>query len=119
MQGLASNPKVHYPSNKANQLNNEIIQLSAEVKYDYKFFDADNKWYSYDNTPLQNTIQSFADFPISKSFKEDQPRLLITSVDIAEGKTITFDSYEKAAGIRKTEYYVESNNNISGEKGSK
>jgi NTE family protein len=96
----------------------EHIYRLPIVRYDHKFFDADNKWYNYDNMPLQSTIQSFADFPISTSFKEDQPRLLITSVDIAEGKAITFDSYEKAAGIRKTEYYVE-NNNISGEKGSK
>jgi hypothetical protein len=168
MQGLASNPKVYYPLNNANQLNKEIKQLDVEVlpwwqpwhdrwqqkkniegiaseesarryystklfwafgaehiyrlpvvRYDYKFFDADNKWFSYDNTLLQSTIKSFADFPIATSFKEDQPRLLITSVDIAEGKTITFDSYEKAAGIRKTEYYVENNNNNNNVKGEK
>lgn len=95
----------------------EHIYRHPAVRHDYKFFDADNKWYIYDNTPLQRTIQNFAEFPISTAFKENQPRLLITSVDIAEGKTITFDSYEKAAGIRKTEYYLE--NNITGEKGSK
>jgi len=70
----------------------------------------------YDNTPLQKTLKSFADFPLSTSFKENQPRLLITSVDIAEGKTITFDSYEKAAGIRKTEYYLENNINLTRDK---
>jgi NTE family protein len=33
-----------------------------------------------------------------------QPRLLVFAVDAAEGKTVTFDSYPKADGSRKSEY---------------
>ena len=34
-----------------------------------------------------------------------QPRLLVTAVDIAEGIAVTFDSYKKSDGKRKTVYY--------------
>jgi hypothetical protein len=36
--------------------------------------------------------------------KKGQPRLLAFSVDVAEGSTVTFDSYSKADGYRKSEY---------------
>jgi predicted acylesterase/phospholipase RssA len=35
---------------------------------------------------------------------EKEPRLLAISVDVEEGETVTFDSYEKSDGIRKSEY---------------
>jgi NTE family protein len=37
-------------------------------------------------------------------FKNKQPRLLVCTVDAAEGVTVTFDSYPKADGSRKSEY---------------
>jgi NTE family protein len=33
-----------------------------------------------------------------------QPRLLLVSVDVAEGAAVTFDSYETEDGSRKSEY---------------
>ena len=33
-----------------------------------------------------------------------QPRLILVSVDVAEGATVVFDSYEKEDGSRKSEY---------------
>ena len=38
------------------------------------------------------------------SFDKGEPRLLVISVDAAEGTTVTFDSYESDLGKRETEY---------------
>jgi NTE family protein len=62
---------------------------------------------------LQETIRHFVDFPIATKFSEKQPRLLVFSVDVLEGQTITFDSYEKADGIRKSVYGCYNNGNKS------
>jgi predicted acylesterase/phospholipase RssA len=74
------------------------------IRPDYKFLDSDNTWFVHNNDPLKETIGHFADFPISTSFDKNQPRLLVTSVDISEGETVIFDSYKKADGSRKSEY---------------
>ena len=42
--------------------------------------------------------------PIATKFDEKQPRLLVCSVDVAAGETVTFDSYQKSDGSRKSEY---------------
>ena len=62
------------------------------------------KWFIHSNQPLQDTIRRFADFPIATRFCEKQPRFLVFSVDVLEGETVAFDSYEKADGGRKSEY---------------
>ena len=59
--------------------------------------------------PLQDSIQEYAKFPIATEFHDKaqgqrQPRLLVFSVDVAEGVTVAFDSYPKADGSRKSEY---------------
>ena len=70
-----------------------------DVKYDNKFFDEfyppQNLWYKYNNKPLKESIKSFIPNPIktSSSNKIRQPRLLMVSVDVQEGKSIVFDSY--------------------------
>ena len=111
MKNVASEESArrYYSTKLLQSLGAEHIYFHPTVRHDYKFFDPDNKWYIYDNAPLEKTIGKFAKFPIATAYKENQPRLLITSVDITQGKTITFDSYEKANGIRKTEYYLEAN----------
>ena len=80
------------------------VYLPPTIRPDFKFFDSDIKWVSYNNKPLKESIQHFADFPIRTSFDENQPRLLVCSVDIAEGKIVIFDSYKKSDGSRKSEY---------------
>ena len=80
------------------------VYLPPTIRHDYKFLDSSNEWVVYNNEPLKGSIEHFAGFPISTSFDENQPRLLVTSVDIAEGKTVIFDSYKKADGSRKSEY---------------
>jgi len=53
---------------------------------------------------LRKSIERFAKFPIATSFEKGEPRLLVISVDSAEGTTVTFDSYEDEQGRRETEY---------------
>jgi NTE family protein len=75
---------------------------------DTKFFDPQNIWYRFDSGPLKRSLERFAKFPIATTFDGKasltQPRLILVSVDVAEGATVTFDSYEKEDGSRKSEY---------------
>ncbi|HEY7080321.1 MAG TPA: patatin-like phospholipase family protein [Nitrososphaeraceae archaeon] len=75
---------------------------------DSKFFDPSNIWYRFDNGPLKRSLEKFAKFPIATTFDEKasltQPRLILVSVDVAEGAPVVFDSYEKEDGSRKSEY---------------
>jgi NTE family protein len=64
-------------------------------KEDEKFFDSQNKRTLYDKHPLQKSLEKFAKFPIATNYEKGQPRLLVVSTDVAEGKAVTFDSYEK------------------------
>ncbi|HEY3526752.1 MAG TPA: patatin-like phospholipase family protein [Nitrososphaeraceae archaeon] len=55
-----------------------------------------NVWYKYSNKPLTNSIKKFVTrFPIATDI--GQPRLLLVSVDVKTGTTVTFDSYSKPA----------------------
>ncbi|MDQ3839067.1 MAG: patatin-like phospholipase family protein [Thermoproteota archaeon] len=72
--------------------------------HDTKFFDLDNIWYRYSNEPLKRSLERFAKFPIATTYEDDQPRLILVAVDIADGIPVTFDSYPKEDGTRKTEY---------------
>jgi NTE family protein len=76
-----------------------------EIRHDSKFFDGDNKRIVLNDLPLQERIKEFGEFPIATSFESNQPRLLITALDIAEGITVTFDSYKKEDGTMKTIYF--------------
>jgi NTE family protein len=75
---------------------------------DTRFFDPVNIWYRFDSGPLKRSLERFAKFPIATSFDEKsslpQPRLILMSVDVAEGAAVAFDSYETEDGSRKSEY---------------
>ncbi|MGB8024679.1 MAG: patatin-like phospholipase family protein [Nitrososphaeraceae archaeon] len=71
---------------------------------DNRFFDPSNTWYIYDNKPLKESLEKFAKFPISTSFENGEPRLLLVAVDVQEATPVVFDSYEKEDGTRKSEY---------------
>ena len=71
---------------------------------DNRFFDPSNTWYIYDNKPLKESLEKFARFPISTSFENGEPRLLLVAVDVQEVTPVVFDSYEKEDGTRKSEY---------------
>ena len=51
---------------------------------DNRFFDRSNTWYIYDNKPLKESLEKFARFPISTSFENGEPRLLLVAVDVQE-----------------------------------
>ena len=88
--------------------------LPPTIHHDFKFVDnfnvpVNNTWVTYDNTPLRESIRNYTKFPIATIFdkqdiKKQQPRLLLVSVDAEEGEVVTFDSYEKEDGSRKSEY---------------
>jgi NTE family protein len=88
-------------------VSNVFLPLSPFM--DTKFMDISNTWFRYDNHPLKENIEKFAKFPIATNYEENdqrQPRLLLVSVDVQEGTTVTFDSYPKKDGSRKTEYGI-------------
>jgi predicted acylesterase/phospholipase RssA len=84
---------------------------------DVKFWDlCGNTWYRFSNEPLKRSLEKFAKFPIATSFEDNQPRLILVAVDVADGLPVTFDSYPKADGSRKTEYgrYISQESNEIG-----
>jgi predicted acylesterase/phospholipase RssA len=71
---------------------------------DNKFFDPLNSWYQYDNSLLKQSLEKFAKFPIATSREENQPRLLLVTVDALESLPVVFDSYPKENGNRESGY---------------
>ena len=65
--------------------------------HDWRFFDFfGNIWYRFSNEPLKKSLERFAKFPIATSHEENQPRLLLVAVDVADGVPVAFDSYRKS-----------------------
>ncbi|HEY7082725.1 MAG TPA: patatin-like phospholipase family protein [Nitrososphaeraceae archaeon] len=96
----------YYPVNGARNLYDRLPN-----RQDFKFFDNTPtdliKWFIHSDKPLQDSIEHFANianFPVATEFSKNQPRFLVFSVDVLEGQTVTFDSYEKADDTRKSEY---------------
>jgi NTE family protein len=64
-----------------------------------------NSWQVYSSTPLEQTIRRYSkaksdekkddDLRIATSWDKRQPRLLVISLDVADGKTVAFDSYHR------------------------
>jgi NTE family protein len=77
---------------------------------DLKFGDSANKWSFFDSNPLQHTIEQYSKddntekLKIATKWENKQPRLLVISIDVAEGKTITFDSYHTKDDFDKGVY---------------
>jgi hypothetical protein len=79
---------------RKEKLSNNFPSLS------YKFLDnfsvpINNTWYVYSNQPLRESLAKYAKFPIATNLDQNQPRLLLVSVDVQEGAVVTFDSYPK------------------------
>jgi NTE family protein len=75
---------------------------------DSRFRDNDvlgNQWQVYSSKPLEQTIKRYSkaesndekddDLRIATSWDNREPRLLVISLDVAEGKTVAFDSYHR------------------------
>lgn len=81
------------------------VFLPAAPILDNRFLDYTwNTWYRFSNEPLKQSLKRFAKFPIATTHEDNQPRLLLLAVDVADGVAVTFDSYPKADGSRKSEY---------------
>jgi len=80
------------------------VFVPKEPLLDSRFFDPSSTWYIYDNSPLKETLEKFAKLPISTSFENNEPRLLLVAEDVQEATPVVFDSYEKEDGTRKSEY---------------
>ena len=78
-----------------------------------QIFDLYNTWFRFSNEPFKRTLEKFAKFPIATNHEKSQPRLLLLSVDVADGLPVTFDSYTQEDGSRKTEYgrYIRTQDN--------
>jgi NTE family protein len=94
----------YYSSKESAYFGSPAVFYPYRPTYDYKFFDSENTWYRYSNEPLRRSLERFAKFPIATSQEYGQPRLLLVAVDVADGIPVTFDSYPKEDGSRKTEY---------------
>lgn len=74
-----------------------------------KFFDFISptaSWFQYSNLPLRNSIAGSASRlkndgrkGINTKYSNNEPRLLLVAVDISEGNTRTFDSYDENENI--------------------
>jgi predicted acylesterase/phospholipase RssA len=73
---------------------------------DNRFFDFSNTWFRFSNNPLKRSLEKFVKFPIRTNHENNQPRLILVAVDVASGSPVTFDSYPKEDGSRKTEYGI-------------
>ena len=96
----------YYSTKEFVFLGNRVFSIK-DLRPDKKFLDEGDlaKWVVLNDTPLRQQIEIFGSFPIETRFDKGQPRLLITAIDIAEGIPVTFDSYKKLGGKRKTVYY--------------
>jgi NTE family protein len=74
----------------------------------------------FDNEPLKQSLDKFANFPNLTSFENNEPRLLLVAIDIQQGVLVLFNSYEKEYGTRYSEpefdnklqqEYIDNNNN--------
>jgi NTE family protein len=86
-------------------------------EFDFKFGDSDNLWFVYDSYPLEQTIKRYSKdhndkkdddgggLRIATSWEQRQPRLLVISTDVAEGKTVAFDSYHREKGVPGNSLY--------------
>ncbi len=106
IEGIASEELARrYYSTKYFVFGGKKVFSTKEIRPDFKFMDGDNKQIVLNELPLKERIKEYGEFPIATSFESDQPRLLITALDIAEGITVTFDSYKKEDGTMKTTYF--------------
>lgn len=72
--------------------------ISDNRYFDNFGFPINNGWYRYNNQPLQDLIGKYWNYeehPLKTSFENKEPRLLLVTVDVENGETITFDSYAR------------------------
>jgi hypothetical protein len=78
----------------------QLLMTGAKNMYDMpssipdrKFLDPTNTGYLYNNDPLRRLLEKKYLKDFSLKTKPPEPRLLLITVDVQEGTTVTFDSY--------------------------
>jgi NTE family protein len=77
---------------------------------DWKFFNFSQPFTRFDNKPLERTIKKYWDYaklPLRTAFENNEPRLLLVSVDVQDcTSAVTFDSYPETSDGKwcRTEY---------------
>ncbi len=79
----------------------QLLMTGARNMYDMpspipdrKFLDPSNTAYLYNNDPLRRLLEKKYLKDFSLKTKPPEPRLLLITVDVQEGTTVTFDSYQ-------------------------
>jgi len=83
----------YFLQNGADRVFSEPKLILDDKFFDFGFSLPNNLWIRYSNDRLRESIDRHAKFPIATS--NGEPRLLVVSVDVADGATVTFDSYSK------------------------
>jgi NTE family protein len=83
----------------------------------FDFFEKSNYMPRSDNKhffpfSLKKTLGRFADFPIKTSFKKNEPRLLLVTVDVKTGDAVTFDSYSGHTKYHDDKLIIQNQNGI-------
>ncbi len=95
-----------------NKARNNMYYQCKTIDDTKFFFKPPVPFSLHSSKPLQESIEKYATFPIATTYSDDdnssslqqQTRLLVFSVDVAEGQTVTFDSYPRSDGARRSEY---------------
>src|SRR5215467_194655 len=100
-----------------NQLANTPLGFTRNLcftvpRFDIKFLDFNpfvSSWLGYDFSQLRIFLENEVhQFPIKTSIEDNEPRLLMVSVDVQDCSTpITFDSYPKPNANADCEWYSE------------
>ena len=93
----------HYSVKQIKETGTQNVFSLSSVDADTKFFDEmpDNPswcWPHYSNEPLKNIVKSGiywndGGVPIKTKIESGEPRLLVVSIDVEAGATVTFDTY--------------------------
>jgi NTE family protein len=68
---------------------------TPEIIPDKRFVDPMNTAYLYNNSPLRRLLENKYLKDFSLKTEPPEPRLLLVTVDVQEGTTVTFDSYHE------------------------
>ncbi|HYO06699.1 MAG TPA: patatin-like phospholipase family protein [Phototrophicaceae bacterium] len=73
---------------------------NSSMRFDTKYFSPLNNFLSYDYKPLMKMMEKSINYPIKTDFEQNQPRLLLLSVDVKDCSTaVTFDSYRNYKSV--------------------
>ncbi|HSA76854.1 MAG TPA: patatin-like phospholipase family protein, partial [Nitrosarchaeum sp.] len=95
---LSENITSIFPESMRTYFSTYLASTWGNPNVVFPIFGFPNPWlfsfsqpFLYDNSPLKKTISNFIDL---KKLNKNQLRVILTSVDIQEGKSVSFDSHK-------------------------